>query len=234
MTTTQSWTEETVDVEGVKIQMLKGGSGAPLVVLHGAGGNPGWQDYHQALSQHYTVYAPSHPGYDGSDSPDWVRTINDVAHFELGLMRHLGIDRPTLMGFSMGGWIAAEIAAMSPHDIRGMVLVNAVGIKPEVGEIAEMLMVPPETTQKLAFYDISKAPDLSQLTQEEQEARWRNREMASRPLLEALHAQPQLASVLAAHPSPCAHCLGTPGWGSAPQRRGNLPQRLAGLDSACD
>ena len=180
MTTTQSWTEETVDVEGVKIQMLKGGSGAPLVVLHGAGGNPGWQDYHQALSQHYTVYAPSHPGYDGSDRPDWVRTINDVAHFELGLMRHLGIDRPTLMGFSMGGWIAAEIAAMSPHDIRGMVLVNAVGIKPEVGEIAEMLMVPPETTQKLAFYDISKAPDLSQLTQEEQEARWRNREMASR------------------------------------------------------
>ena len=85
MTTTQNWTEQTVEVGGVKQQVFKGGSGTPLIVLHGARGNPGWMPYHQALSEHFTVYAPSHPGYDKSERPSWVATITDVAHFYLGV-----------------------------------------------------------------------------------------------------------------------------------------------------
>ena len=180
MTTTQSWTAEIVEVAGAKVQVLKGGSGAPLLSLHGAGGNPGWMPYHEALSQHFTVYAPSHPGYNDSDRPGWVSTITDVAHFYLGFMRVIGLERVALMGFSMGGWVAAEIAAMCPHVVKGLVLVNAVGIKPQMGEIAEMLLVSPQQTQKLAYYDITMAPDLDNLTQEEQDVRWRNREMTSR------------------------------------------------------
>ena len=60
MTMTQSWTEEFVEVAGVQTQVLKGGSGAPLLVLHGASGNPGWQPFHEGLSEHFTVYATSH------------------------------------------------------------------------------------------------------------------------------------------------------------------------------
>ena len=180
MTTTQSCTEEFVEVAGARTQVLKGGSGAPLLVLHGARGNPGWMPYHQELSRQFTVYATSHPGYDKSERPQWVRTITDVAHFYLGVLHALGLERAPLMGFSMGGWIAAEIAAMSPSVVKDMVLVNAVGIRPRVGEIAEVLMVSPEQTQKLAYYDLSKAPKAEELTQEQQDVLWSNREMTSR------------------------------------------------------
>ena len=179
--TAQSWSEEFIQVAGARTQVFKGGTGAPVLVLHGAGGNPGWMPYHQELSKHFTVYASSHPGYDGSDRPPWVSTITDVAHFYIGLMSALGLEgQVSLMGFSMGGWLAAEIAAMYPSKVKGMVLVGAVGIKPQVGEIAETLMVSPQSTQKLAFYDISKAPDLESLTQEQQDILWSNREMTSR------------------------------------------------------
>ena len=181
MATTQSWTEEFVEVAGARTQILKGGSGAPLLVLHGSGGNPGWMPYHQAFSQHFTVYSPSHPGYDKSDRPVWVSTITDVAHFYLGFMRALGLDEQvSLIGFSMGGWIAAEIAAMCPPKLKGLVLVDAVGVRPHVGEIAELLMVSPQQVQKRAYYDISLAPDLEAVPPEQEAVQWHNREMASR------------------------------------------------------
>ena len=136
--------------------------------------------YHQALSEKFTVYAPSHPGYDKSERPGWISTMTDVAHFYLGLVQSLGVDRAPIVGFSMGGWLAAEFAAMSPNKVKGIVLVGAVGIKPRVGEIAEVLMVSPDQTQKLAYYDISNAPAAPDLSPEEQAVLWSNREMASR------------------------------------------------------
>jgi pimeloyl-ACP methyl ester carboxylesterase len=196
MTTTQSGTEQFVTIAGTKIQVLKGGSGTPLVVLHGAGGNPGWMPYHQSLSEHFTVYAPSHPGYDKSDRTSWISTINDIAHFYLGFLDNLGQGPVPLIGFSMGGWIAAEIAAMSPHRLKGIVLVNAIGIRPKVGEIAETLMVSPKDTQKLAYHDQSKAPNLDELSPEDEALRWSNRAMASRLLWKPYMHNPNLPEYL--------------------------------------
>ena len=120
------------------MQVLKGGSGAPLLVLHGAGGNPGWLPYHQALARQYTVYAPSHPGYDRSSRPDWISTMTDMAHFYRQFIEALGLAPVHLMGSSMGGWLAAELAAMCPPYLKSLVLVDAAGLKPQVGEIAEV------------------------------------------------------------------------------------------------
>ena len=196
MTTTQSWTEQFVEVAGSKLQVLKGGTGPPLLVLHGARGNPGWMPYHEALAQRFTVYAPSHPGYDQSERPPWVSKTTGVAHFYLGFMLNQRLEKVALLGFSMGGWIAAEIAAMSPTMLRGLVLVDAVGIKPEVGEIAEILMVSPESTQQLAYYDVSKAPAQPELSPEQQETLWKNREMASRLCWKPYMHNPSLAEYL--------------------------------------
>ena len=196
MTTTQRHTEQFVDVDGISTQVLKGGSGAPLLVLHGGLGNPGWMPWHEALSEKYTVYAPSHPGYDKTARPDWVRNIGDVAHFYIGLIEVLGLKQPAVMGFSLGGWITAELAARCPEKLRGIVLVNAVGVKPKQGEIAEMLMVPPEETRKLAFHDINKAPELPELTPEEQSVQWSNREMLSRLSWVPYMHNPNLAQYL--------------------------------------
>ena len=179
-TATRTWVEESVDVGGTRTQVLKGGSGSPLLVLHGAGGNPGWMPYHEALAQHFTVYAPSHPGYNKTQRPAWASSIADVAHFYLGFMRVLGLEWPSVIGFSMGGWIAAEIAAMRSDRLRGLVLVDAVGVRPRVAQISEVLMVAPQDVQKLAYYDVSKAPPVPTLTPEEEAVQWSNREMASR------------------------------------------------------
>ena len=196
MTSAQGWTEEFVELGGTPTQVFKGGTGDPLVALHGARGNPGWTPYYEALSQHFTVYAPSHPGYDKTARPDWVSTVTDVAHYYLGFLRNLGLGQVYLMGFSMGGWIAAEIAAMAADRLKALVLVDAVGIKPDVGEIAEVLMVSPEQTSKLAYYDQSKVPDAPELTPEEEAVQWSNREMASRLCWKPYMHNPKLPAYL--------------------------------------
>ena len=76
-----AFTEEIVDVGGVGVHTLKGGSGDPLLLLHGAGGNSGWLRSVDALAEHYTVYYPSHPGYGKSPRPEWLESIPDMAAF---------------------------------------------------------------------------------------------------------------------------------------------------------
>ena len=59
---TPKWSEEFVTVAGTSVHFYRGGEGPPLLLLHGGEGNPGWLLHHQALAQHFSVYAPSHPG----------------------------------------------------------------------------------------------------------------------------------------------------------------------------
>jgi len=201
MADTQDYTDTRIQVAGITLQMLQGGSGAPLLLLHGAGGNPGWLPYHQALAQHYTVYAPSHPGYDHSQRPDWISNMSDMAHFYRQCIEELGLAPVHLMGFSMGGWLAAEIAAMCPPYLKSLTLVDAAGIKPQVGDIAELLMVSQDVTKKLRFYDPDQVPDYEtlmnrQLSPEEQELQWRNREMTSRLCWKPYFHNPSLPAYL--------------------------------------
>ena len=184
MTTTKNANESTVTVGSAKVQMFSGGSGPPLLYFHGAGGNPGWQPYHQALAGKHKVYAPSMPGFNGTPRPNWLFTITDVAHFNLEMIQTLGIDKFILMGSSMGGWVAAEMAAMSHHGLKGLVLIDPVGVKPQKGQIAELFMVSAQTRLKQRFYDTSQVPNYEQyakeMTPEEAGVEHSNREMASR------------------------------------------------------
>ena len=61
----QAWTEELVELAGSKIQLVKGGSGEPLLILHDEMGHTGWLRWHQELAQNHTLYIPSHSGYGG-------------------------------------------------------------------------------------------------------------------------------------------------------------------------
>ena len=134
------FTEEFVDVGGSRLRLLKGGTGEPLLLLHGAGGNTGWLQYVQSLADHYTVYLPSHPGFDTSDRPEWLETIPDLACFYSWFMEKQNLAGIRAIGFSMGGWLAAEIAVMCHHSFSKLMLVDAVGIKPQQGEITDILL----------------------------------------------------------------------------------------------
>ena len=64
MTTSSiTWTEEMVEAAGIRIKLIKGGSGDPLLVLHDEMGHPGWLRWHEALAQNHTLYIPWHPGF---------------------------------------------------------------------------------------------------------------------------------------------------------------------------
>ena len=184
MTTAESSNRTSISVLGSQVEMFSGGSGPPLLFLHGAGGNAGWQPYHEELSRSYTVYVPSQAGFNGTERPDWVYTITDLCHFNYAMVEALGLKDYVLMGSSMGGWVAAEMAAMSRSDLKALILVGAAGIKPENSEIAEIFMVSAQTRMNQRFHDISQVPNAEDYqrdpTPEEQLTAHSNQEMASR------------------------------------------------------
>jgi pimeloyl-ACP methyl ester carboxylesterase len=195
------YTDGFVEVAETKLRLLRGGQGEPLLILHGAGGNRAWLQYMQLLSQRFQVYVPDHPGFGKSDQPEWISSVPDLACFYLWALEDLGLSRLRVMGFSMGGWLAAEMAVMCPHLIERMVLVGAAGVKPTQGEITDIfLLSPAEMTAKM-FYDTKQAPEYEQLygaqpTSEEQDLLTRNREMAARITWKPYMHDPRLPPLL--------------------------------------
>jgi pimeloyl-ACP methyl ester carboxylesterase len=100
--------QKTVTVGGARIQYFTGGSGSPLLWLHGSEGNLGWLRLHDELARSFTVFVPTHPGFAGSERPEWLESFLDLARFYLWIVQELGISRPTLAGHFIGGWLASE------------------------------------------------------------------------------------------------------------------------------
>src|SRR5437879_3177470 len=143
--TTITWESETVPIAGAALHVARAGAGAPLLVLHHDVGSLERLPFYDALARRFTVLVPSHPGYDKSERPDWLRSVRDVAVLYQWLLaeRELTRDpgRVSLLGLGFGGWIAAEMATMAPRAFRRLVLVGAMGLKPERGEIADQALL---------------------------------------------------------------------------------------------
>jgi len=162
-TTAMPWTEEIVEAGGIKLQITKGGTGQPLLLLHDELGHPGWLRYHAALAQHYTLYMPSHPGCGQSERLDWVMNMRDVAGWYLDALDELGLVQVPVIGGSLGGWLAAEMAAMCPQQFTRLVLVGAMGVRPPVGEIFDMFLVVSRNYLAVSFADPANTPEYQQL-----------------------------------------------------------------------
>lgn len=145
--------EEFIDVRGTKIELLRGGSGRPLLYLHGAGGEVAWLPFFDTLAKDFTVYVPAHPGFSRSGSYDKIDTIHDLVFHYIDLMDTLRIEQPFVAGFSLGGWLAAELAVHQPHRLRKLVLIDAVGLKLEGAPIADIFAPTPPQARELFFYD---------------------------------------------------------------------------------
>jgi pimeloyl-ACP methyl ester carboxylesterase len=136
-----AWTTEEVRVAGSSVRLRTAGRGAPLLVLHHDIGTPEQLPFYEALADRFTLLLPSHPGYDGSERPAFMRSVRDVAVTYQALLAQRGLADVALVGLGFGGWIAAEMATMAPRAFRRLVLVGAMGIKPERGEIADQALV---------------------------------------------------------------------------------------------
>src|SRR5262245_66070147 len=118
----------TLAVRGCRIGLMRGGAGRRLLFLHGASGAGAWMPCMAALAEKFDVIVPEHPGFGSSDTPDWLDTIHDLAYFYLNVLEHLDLDRVHLVGVSLGGWIAAELAVRSTRRLASLTLVDAAGI----------------------------------------------------------------------------------------------------------
>lgn len=184
-----------LDVFGVKLDYFEGGTGTPLVILHGAGGPRGDAPFIQMLASQARVIAPIHPGFASSELPDWIDSVDDLAYLYLDLLDQLDWRDVVLIGMSMGGWTAAEIAVKNTARIGKLILVDPVGIKVgdrETRDLPDIYALHPDEVAKLMFYDPSKAPDYSTLSDDELLAVARNREAAVLYLWEPYMHNPQL------------------------------------------
>ena len=107
---------------------MRGGAGEPLLILHGASGAGAWLPFMRSLSEKFDVLVPEHPGFGDSDTPDWLDTIHDLAYFYLDFLDTLNLNRVHLVGLSLGGWVAAELAVRATRRLATLTLADAAGI----------------------------------------------------------------------------------------------------------
>ncbi len=197
-----TFTEELVEAAGIQVQLRKGGQGEPVLVLPSELGVPDWLRFHQELAGHFTVYVPSLPGFGQSARPDWIVTVRDLAAWVTWFVRDMGLPQPlNVIGFSMGGWIAAEIATMNASIFKKMVLVSPAGLKPEQGQTWDYFVNSGKEAFERAFHNPEQSSEYAQYygrewTPEEEEQVEINREMAARLLWKPYMKSHTLAPLL--------------------------------------
>ncbi|MCS7172427.1 MAG: alpha/beta fold hydrolase [Armatimonadetes bacterium] len=187
-------TWERVSVAGVEIRMWQVGEGPPLVFLHGAGG-PAWSPGMDLLARRYTVLYPEHPGYGESGRPGWVETVHDLGIFYLEFLEAQGLRDAVLVGHSLGGWIASELASVCTHPLRALILVAPVGINLGAAQV-DIFATPPDELAPLAYYDKSLAAARPPLGREEVRILYRNRATSARLSWASAPTAPKLAARL--------------------------------------
>jgi pimeloyl-ACP methyl ester carboxylesterase len=132
MSVASSGEAQSVVVNGTRIDLIERGSGRPLLFLHAENGIEPAAAAIAELAKSARVIAPTHPGYGRSELPKGMRSVDDLAYFYLDFFDQLDLRDLTVVGVSLGAWIAAEIAVKTTARLSRLVMANAVGVK--VGE----------------------------------------------------------------------------------------------------
>lgn len=136
-----------------RVRVLEAGSGAPLVFFHGAGGLFAENPFLDRLAERFHVFAPELPGYGESTGEEHLDTMLDFALHGWDVIEALGLEKPHVMGHSMGGMIAAEMAVIAPHDLAKLVLVAPAGLWIPEHPIPDLFAMLPFEFAKLLFHD---------------------------------------------------------------------------------
>jgi pimeloyl-ACP methyl ester carboxylesterase len=131
-------TDERVSTAIGKQQVFRGGSGRPLLYLHSATGEAAGQPALEELADSFEVVAPLFPGFGESEGIDRIDGPEDAAFHLLDLLDSMALDRPAVVGTSLGGWLALELACRWPERLSALVLVNPVGLHVEGAPIKEI------------------------------------------------------------------------------------------------
>jgi pimeloyl-ACP methyl ester carboxylesterase len=184
-----------LDIGGTVLEICEGGSGRPVLILHGMEKLPAAPPLHALLAQRARVIAPSHPGYAASPLPDWLDSIDDLSYLYLDLLDRLGLENVVLVGLSMGGWVAAELAVKCARRLSHLVLISPFGIKigdRETRDIPDIFALRPDEVSALVWHDRALAPDWAVLPDEPAEALLQQQAAAALFLWEPYMHNPKL------------------------------------------
>jgi len=120
--------QEFIEIDGCQLSVKRAGKGETILFLHGAGGAARWLPFMADLADRYELIVPEHPGFGKSDTPPWLDNVGDLAYFYLDLLERQKLGKVHLVGNSLGGWIAAELAVRSQAQIATLTLVAPAGI----------------------------------------------------------------------------------------------------------
>lgn len=154
--------ERTVETRrGIKSRVFEAGSGPPLLSLHAAGGLLPEEPVLERLSQRFHVFAPEWPGYGETGGEDLLEDMLDFALHGWDLVEALGLDTaPVVVGHSMGGMIAAEMACLNPRGVAKLVLIAPAGLWIDAHPIPDLFTLLPFEYPKMLFHDAKKGEAL--------------------------------------------------------------------------
>jgi len=154
------WEPETTEVEGIKLEVRRHGKGPPVIVLHGDEACRDVPPFDLLLAESFEVIVPSLPGLNGSELPNWVEDVNDLAYVMLDFVAQLERGGVNLVGHGFGGWVAAEMAVRSIADLHRLVLIDSFGIKTSgaaVRDIQDLYVLPAGEVATIAWHDPARA-----------------------------------------------------------------------------
>jgi len=185
-----------VSLAGVELEVLRRGSGQPLLLLHGFQHIDPRLPLVELLARDAQLIAPSHPGFGGSTRPADFGTVYDLVHLYLEFIDTLPKEPLTLMGLSFGGWLAAEIAVKAGRRIDKLILVDALGIKVsdrETADILDIFNAHPQDVARKSWHDVDQfAPRYDDMEDNELITLSRNRETLCRYGFHPYMYNPQL------------------------------------------
>jgi pimeloyl-ACP methyl ester carboxylesterase len=149
--------ELSVDVRGHALKIKQDGDGPPLLFLHGAGGSS-WNPMLKLLAKSYRVLAPEHPGFGRSPTPDWMMSVGDLAFFYLDALEAMNLRNVHLVGHSLGGWTAAEIAIRSTQRLQSLTLMAPAGCRSDV-PFGDIFLWDAETATRAQFFNQTLADE---------------------------------------------------------------------------
>ena len=148
-----AFSQRFIEVDGCKLNLRRGGSGEPLLYLHGSGGAPAVLPFMEKLAERYDVLVPEHPGFGASDEPEWLENMHDLAYFYLDVLKSLDLRGVHLVGSSLGGWLALEMAVRDGSRLKSLVLVGPAGISVPGVKPGDVFLWSPEELARNLFFD---------------------------------------------------------------------------------
>jgi pimeloyl-ACP methyl ester carboxylesterase len=158
-----TWSQISVKAANAELAVIRGGSGKPLLIFHDELGYPGWMMWNERLAEKRELIIPLQPGFGKSTRIDWVMNYRDLAAFYAQVTRELKADPIDVIGFSGGGFIAAEMAAADPKIFSRMALVAPMGIKPEEGEILDFFALTIRRHLRATVAEPEKTPEFAKI-----------------------------------------------------------------------